>query len=95
MKAKRKPATKAKRGPGRLSRSALNKELIELTVRLDKQYWLADAIVAVNRPNEQHTMIENRLRTVFGLQLDALFHGLGDVLDFAKMVRAATREAVS
>jgi hypothetical protein len=93
MKAKRKPAAKAKRGPGRLRRTALNKELIELIERLDKQYWIAHAMVAVNRPNDHVVLIEHQLRTVFGLQLDTLLHGLGDVRDFAKAVcDAATRD---
>jgi hypothetical protein len=95
MKAKRKPAAKAKRGPGRLSRPALNKELIELTERLDKQYWVADAIVAVNRPNDEVAMIEHRLRTVLGLQLNALLFNLGQVRDYAKMICAAATRDVS
>ena len=89
MKAKRKPATKAKRGPGRSSRTALNKQLIELIERLDKQYWIVDAIVAVNRPKDHDVMIEHQLRTVFGLQLDALLHGMGNVREFAKTIRDA------
>jgi hypothetical protein len=93
MKAKRKPAAKAKRGPGRLSRTALNRELIELTERLDKQFWIVDAIAAVNRPNDYLILFEHRLRMVFGLQLDAILQGLGDVREFAKAVcDAATRE---
>lgn len=94
MKAKRKPATKAKRRRT-FSRQALVRELVEITKRLDKQYWIADAIVAVNRPNDQAPMIEHRLRTVLGLQLDALIHGLGDVRDLAKMVSDAATRAVS
>jgi hypothetical protein len=94
MTAKRKPATKAKRVTRRMSRQSLARELVEITKRLEKQYWLADAIVAVNRPNDEAPMIEHRLRTVLGLQLEVLFRGLGDVRDFAKMVSdAATRES--
>jgi hypothetical protein len=93
MKAKRKPAAKANRGPGRLSRTALNKKLIELTELLDKQFWIVDAMVVVNRPNDFAILMEHRLRMVFGPQLDAVLQGLGNVREFAKMVcAAATRE---
>jgi hypothetical protein len=93
MKAKRKPAAKAKRGPGQLSRTALNKELIELTERLDKLFWILDAVAAVNRPNDYVILMEHRLRTVFGMQLDALLQGLGNVRTFAKTVcDGATRD---
>lgn len=92
MKAKRKSATKAKRGPVRLSRQTLNKTLIDLTERLQKQLWLADAIVTVNVPNDHHTLMEHQLRTVFGIQLTALLSGMQDAHGLAKILRdAATR----
>ena len=34
------------------------------------------AIITASGPNGQHTVIEHRLRTVFGLQTEALLKGL-------------------
>jgi hypothetical protein len=92
MKAKRKPATKAKNRIGRLSRTALNRELIELTARAARHEELAEALAAVNAPNGQHTVSEHQLRTVFGVQLEALRQSASNVSGFAKIVcDAATR----
>lgn len=89
------PRRKSKGKPGPLSRGCLNEMLIDLTGRLDQQFWLADAIVAVNVPNGQHTNSEHRLRTVFGLQVTALLSGIRDVHGFAKIIcDAATRGSV-
>ena len=95
MKAKRKPATKAKRRQT-FSRKALVRELVEITERLDKQYWIVDAIAEVNRPRLDNTILmEHRFRTVFGLQLDAVLTGLKQVRDFAKAVSDAATRTVS
>jgi hypothetical protein len=73
MRAKKvKRPSKERRG---LSRPALDRELVILTERLLDQVWLAKAIITANAPNEQHVVIEHRLRTVFGLQIEALERG--------------------
>jgi hypothetical protein len=66
-------ATKERRG---LSRTALDRELVNLNERLRKQVSLAGAILTANRPNEKHIVIEHDLRTVFALQMEALFREL-------------------
>jgi hypothetical protein len=81
MRAKKvKRPSKERRG---LSRPALDRELVNLTERLHKQVWLAEAIIAANRPNGQHVMMEHRLRTVFGVQMEALSHELDGVYTLA------------
>jgi hypothetical protein len=70
---KKRRLSKERRG---LSRPALDRELATLTERLHEQVWLAKAIIAANAPNGQHVVMEHRLRTVFGLQIEALERGL-------------------
>jgi len=55
-----------------------------LTERLQSQLRLANAIAAVNIPNGEHTHIEHQLRTVFGVQIEALRRGLDGVHTLAR-----------
>jgi hypothetical protein len=81
MSAKKvKRRAKERRG---LSRLALDRELVNLNERLRKQVLLAGAILTVNRPNEKHVVIEHDLRTVFALQMEALFRELVGVQTLA------------
>ena len=70
----------------RLSRSTLNEALRDLAERLGRQLERHEAIVAANEPNDKHTEIEYRLRTVFGVLLDSQLRGLREIEGFAQII---------
>jgi hypothetical protein len=82
-KSKRRPLRKT---PRRLPRSLLEKMLCDLVGRLDQHLNMVEAIDTANTPNGLHTVIEHRLRTVFGILLDSQLHSLRDIVGFAHII---------
>jgi hypothetical protein len=84
-------AKKAKRPKERhrLSRTALDRELVNLKGRIRAQVLLVGAIFNANRPNGEHVAIEYDLRRVFGLQIEVLLRELDGIHTLASALCGA------
>lgn len=87
MTAKKRTSRKSqKAGRNRLSRTALEKFVDDLTQRLRRQHELARAIAACAAPHEDQLMPEFNVRTVFKAQMEILVQGLDDAYGFAQII---------
>jgi hypothetical protein len=88
--------------PRKVKRQAED-DLVNLTERLREQVWLAEAIAAANRPNEQdawqfqrqHVIIENRLCKMFAWQIETLVQGLNGVYTHARALCQGEGEVIT
>jgi hypothetical protein len=78
-------------------------ELVNLTKWLRELIWLAEAMAANNRPNEQdawrfkrqHVVLENRLRKMFAGQIEILVHEMNRAYTHANALCQAEREVIT
>ena len=85
MTTPRKRAKRAKASP-RLSRSELAAALTDLCGRLEKQVWIAEAIVKTVAPTDDTVMRAWPIRKVIELAADAHLSALRQATQFARMI---------
>jgi hypothetical protein len=90
MKACRKTKSTSRKRPTAkpLPRRLVVQLLADLCERAQNQLSVLDAIAATNAPNEQHVVMDHRLRTVTGILLENQASSLRQISGFAQIIHA-------